>query len=296
LEEKYNGGVFLTEEKFSNLKITIVGLGVIGGSFAKSLKALNVDKVWAVDFDENTLVKAKEMGIIDKGYKDASEPIEESDLVILCIYPKQIIEFIKTYKNKFKDNSIITDVTGIKHGYIKAINPILPENVDFVFGHPMAGREKKGIDFSSREVFQGANYLITPNERNKEENIKLIEELVLGIGFKRVSRVDVDKHDEIISYTSQLPHAIAVSLINSDEWAPEIDLFIGDSYRELTRIARINEELWCELFMGNKENLIPQIELFENKIQELKKCLINGDEEHLKELFKESTKRREKIT
>lgn len=286
----------LSDVDFRELKITIVGLGVIGGSFAKAIKAFEVDKVWAVDIDNYTLEKAKELEIIDEGYKDPSIPVSESDLIILCVYPKQITDFITKYKRFFKKGAIITDVTGIKNGYIDMINPILPEHVDFVFGHPMAGREKKGIDYASKEVFMGANYLITPNKRNKEDNIKFIENFVKALGFKRVSRVDVDKHDEIIAYTSQLPHAIAVSLIDSDEWIPETDLFIGDSYRELTRIARINEKLWCELFMGNRNNLINQIDLFQDKLNILKKCLVDKNDDELIELFIESSKRREKIT
>lgn len=281
---------------FSKLKITIVGLGVIGGSFAKGLKDIKKDKLYGIDIDENTLITAKREGIIDEGFIDPYIPLKESDIVILCIYPKQITDFITKYKSFFKDGVIITDTAGIKQGFIEKINPILPDNADFIFGHPMAGREKKGIDFSSGEVFKGANYLIIPNERNKEENINKIEDLVYGIGFKRVSKISAKRHDELISYTSQLPHAIAVSLINSDEWEEDMELFIGDSYRELTRIASINESLWSQLFIGNRENLIRQITLFEKKLNELKNCLVEKDEENLIKLFKESSKRRERIS
>lgn len=285
----------MPDTDFSKLKITIVGLGVIGGSFAKGLKDVEKDKLYGVDIDENTLITAIGEGIIDEGFTDPCIPLKESDIVILCIYPKQIKDFIIKYKGFFKAGVIITDAAGIKQGYIEKINPILPDNADFIFGHPMAGRERKGIDFSSGEVFKGANYLIIPNERNKEENINKIEDMVYAIGFKSVSRISAKRHDELISYTSQLPHAIAVSLINSDEWEEDMGLFIGDSYRELTRIASINESLWSQLFIGNRENLIHQINLFEKKLNELKKCLIEKDEENLIKLFKESSKRREKI-
>jgi prephenate dehydrogenase len=285
----------LPDTDFSKLKITIVGLGVIGGSFAKGLKDVEKDKLYGVDIDENTLITAIGEGIIDEGFTDPCIPLKESDIVILCIYPKQIKDFIIKYKDSFKAGVIITDTAGIKQGYIEKINPILPDNADFIFGHPMAGREKKGIDFSSGEVFKGANYLIIPNERNKEENINKIEDMVYAIGFKSVSKISAKRHDELISYTSQLPHAIAVSLINSDEWEEDMGLFIGDSYKELTRIASINESLWSQLFIGNRENLIHQINLFEKKLNKLKRCLIEKDEENLIKLFKESSKRREKI-
>lgn len=285
----------MLDTDFSRLNITIVGLGVIGGSFAKGLKNVSKNRIYGVDTDENTLKKAKYEGIIDEGFTDAAIPVKESDIIILCIYPKQIAEFVSEYKNCFKKGVILTDASGIKQGFIEKINPILPADSDFVFGHPMAGREKKGIDFSSGEVFRGANYLIIPNERNRKESIKLIEDLVRAIGFKRISRISAKRHDELISYTSQLPHAIAVSLINSDEWEEDMGLFIGDSYRELTRIASINESLWSQLFIGNRDNLIRQINLFQNKLNELKNYLVNNEEENLINLFKESSKRREKL-
>jgi len=133
----------LENTDFSKLKITIVGLGVIGGSFAKGLKDVPKNMLYGVDTDKSTLIKAKEEGIIDEGFIDAYIPAKESDIIILCLYPKQIADFILKYRGCFKDGVIITDATGIKQGFIEKINPMLPQNVDFVFGHPMAGREKR---------------------------------------------------------------------------------------------------------------------------------------------------------
>lgn len=275
-----------------NCNVTIIGLGVIGGSFAKSLKKLNPKNLWAVDVDVESLKRGEEQSIIDKGYTDSKEPLKSSDLVILSIYPNLVKDFIKDNLGNFKQGAIITDATGIKNGLIDEINSILPDDVDFVFGHPMAGREKKGLDYSSAEVFQGANYIITPNPRNREENIELMENIIRGIGFKSVRRVDPHKHDEIISFTSQLPHVIAVALINSDNLGIDTSAFIGDSYRELTRIANINAELWSELFIGNKDNLVRMIEGFEEKISLLKEAVASGDKETLETEFKESSYRR----
>ena len=178
---------------------------------------------------------------------------------------------------------------------IEDVLNILPSNVDFVFGHPMAGREKKGIDFASAEVFTGANYIITPVERNRPENIDLIENLVKKLGFKRVRRITPEYHDEMIGYTSQLPHTLAVALVNSDIEGRETGSFIGDSYRDLTRIANINEDLWSELFLGNKENLLKAIENFEIELDKIKLAIKNDDKEELKKLFIKSTERREKL-
>ena len=179
--------------------------------------------------------------------------------------------------------------------FIEDVLKILPENIDFVFGHPMAGREKKGIDFASDKVFQGANYILTPVERNDPENLNMIEDLVKKLGFKRVKRITPEFHDEMIGYTSQLPHAIAVALMNSDIEGRETGSFIGDSYRDLTRIANINEDLWSELFLGNKNNLLTSIKDFEDELDKIKNAINNDDKEELKKLFIKSTNRREKL-
>ena len=277
------------------MKIVIVGLGVIGGSFAMALNEAGYKEVFGIDTNKETIKKAEELGIIKKGSPKGEEFLKEADLVIISIYPKLVKYFVDITKDNFKDGAIITDATGIKGMFINEITKILPENVDFVFGHPMAGREKRGIDFASSKVFKGANYIITPVERNKEENIKVIEDLAYEIGFKRVRRITPEFHDEMIGFTSQLPHAMAVALINSDEEGRDTGSFIGDSYRDLTRIANINEDLWSELFLGNKDNLLKAINNFELQLDLIKKAIYDNDKEALKEYFIKSTKRREKL-
>ncbi len=277
------------------MKIVIVGLGVIGGSFAMALNEAGYKDVFGIDTNPETIKKAEELGIIKKGSPNGEDFLKEADLVIISIYPKIVKTFVENNKDNFKDGAIITDATGIKGMFINEIIKILPENVDFVFGHPMAGREKRGIDFASSKVFKGANYIITPIERNKEENIKLIENLAYEIGFKRVRRITPEFHDEMIGFTSQLPHAMAVALINSDEEGRDTGSFIGDSYRDLTRIANINEDLWSELFLGNKENLLKAINNFELQLDLIKKAIYDDDKEALKKYFIKSTKRREKL-
>ena len=277
------------------MKIVVVGLGVIGGSFAMALKEAGYDDVYGIDINEETLIKAKNLGIIKEGFTNEEEIVKSADLIIISLYPRLVKSFITNNKDNFKDGAIITDATGIKKMFIEHIVNVLPENIDFVFGHPMAGREKKGIDFATSEVFKGANYILTPVDRNKEENLKLIEELVYKLGFKRVRRISPEQHDEMIGYTSQLPHSLAVALVNSDVEGRETGSFIGDSYRDLTRIANINEDLWSELFLGNKENLLESIEKFEVELDKIKDAIQNDDKESLKKLFIKSTQRREKL-
>ena len=277
------------------MKIVVVGLGVIGGSFTMALKKAGFNDVYGIDINEDSLKKAKEQGLIKEGFTTGEEVVKDADLIIISLYPRLVKKFILDNKDNFKDGAIITDATGIKKLFIEDIVNILPSNIDFVFGHPMAGREKKGIDFASAEVFNGANYIITPVERNKPENLDLIENLVYKLGFKRVRRITPEYHDEMIGYTSQLPHTIAVALMNSDIEGRETGSFIGDSYRDLTRIANINEDLWSELFLGNKENLLNSIENFEVEINKIKNAIKNDDKESLKKLFIKSTERREKL-
>ena len=277
------------------MNIVIVGLGVIGGSFAMCLKEAGYDSIYGIDTNEDTLKKAKQNNLIKEGFNNGSEILKIADLIIISIYPKYVKQFIEENKDSFKKGAVITDATGIKEMLIDDIHNILPESVDFVFGHPMAGREKKGIDYASSKVFKGANYIITPTERNKKENIDLIEDLAYKIGFGRVKKITPKFHDEMIGFTSQLPHAIAVALINSDEEGRDTGSFIGDSYRDLTRIANINEDLWSELFLGNKDNLLGAINNFEAELNMIKKAINDNDKDKLKECFIKSSKRREKL-
>ncbi len=277
------------------MKIVVVGLGVIGGSFTMALKEAGYKDVYGIDINEESLEKAKKLGLIREGFKNGEEVIKSADFIIISLYPRLVKKFIIDNKNNFKDGAVITDATGIKKMFIEDIVNILPKNIDFVFGHPMAGREKKGIDFASSQVFKGANYILTPVSRNKEENLSMVEDLIYKIGFKRVKRITPEYHDEMIGYTSQLPHSLAVALVNSDVEGRETGSFIGDSYRDLTRIANINEDLWSELFLGNKENLLKSIENFEVELDKIKDAIKDDDKETLKEIFIKSTKRREKL-
>lgn len=277
------------------MRIVVVGLGVIGGSFCMALKNNGYNDVYGIDKDTNTLKKAKNMGIIKEGYTDGKYILKSADLVIISIYPKLLIDFIKENKDNFKEGSIITDTTGIKEMFVDDIVNIIPKEVDFIFGHPIAGREKKGIDYANDKVFRGANYIITPININKQENIEFIKNLVYNLGFKNIKIINTNYHDKMIAFTSQLPHVLAVSLINSDEEDRDTGSFIGDSYRDLTRIANINEELWSELFLGNKENLLEVIENFNKEFLKIKKAIEEEDKDSLVKIFKKSTSRREKL-
>lgn len=272
--------------------ITVVGLGVIGGSFIQALSGLG-HQVYGIDVDKETLLQAKKEGYIVEGYTDGSEIIEQSDLVIICLYPSLVIDFIKTHT--FKPGCIINDAVGVKSYFLEEALQILDPSVEFVSGHPMAGREKRGYAYASKEVFHNANYILITHLQNKPETITFMEKIVQKLGFRSVKIMSPYDHDEVISFTSQLPHAIAVALINSDQQKYDTGKYIGDSYRDLTRIANINEDLWSELFLRNKEYLVSSIETFEEELMKIKNAIVNEQEDVLKERFKESSKRREQL-
>ncbi len=277
------------------MNIVIAGLGVIGGSYAMSLKKAGYDTVYGIDTNTETLKKAREQGFILDGDTDGAELLKKADLTILCIYPHSVPGFLGAHRQDFKPGSVITDATGVKSALARQLESLLPEGVDFVPGHPMAGREKMGFDFASDTVFKGANYLITPLPRNREESLLLVETLAIALGFKRVRRISPETHDMLIAHTSQLPHALAVALINSDREGRETGQFIGDSYRDLTRIARINGALWSELFLSNKDFLLEAIGEFSAQLGLIEDALRREDKDALTRLFETSTARREKL-
>ncbi len=277
-----------------DFNITIVGLGLIGGSFAMALKDLNPKNLWAVDINEEVIKTAEKMEIIDRGYTNPETPLKKSDIVIMCIYPKLMVKFIKNNMKNFKPGSIITDTAGIKEKLVEEIDTSIREDVDFIGGHPMAGRESKGLGYATKDIFNNANYLITPTDKNKEENIKIVEELVRAIGFKNIVRLDSKQHDEIIAFTSHLPHIVASALINSDS-RNDTKFFVAGGYKDATRVARINEELWAELIMDNCNNNLKQIEIFEKSIANFKRAIMNNDRESLKILFRKGSQKREEL-
>ncbi|MBZ9687158.1 prephenate dehydrogenase [Clostridium estertheticum] len=280
---------------FRDFNITIVGLGLIGGSFAMALKELTPKNLWAIDIDSAVLETAEKMNIIDKGYISPEIPLMNSDIVILAIYPQKTIDFVKNNMKFFKSEAVITDTAGIKSDLLSEIMPILREDLDFIGGHPMAGKEESGLKAANVDMFKHANYILTPIDSNMEKNINLVGDLARNMGCKRVVRLTPVEHDDIIAYTSQLPHVIAVSLIDCNNSIMEISKFVGEGFKDTTRVATVNEELWPELLLYNKENIINKIQDFENNIKEIKDAIIKGDEAFLKNRFQRATNKRKEL-
>ena len=274
-----------------NTKVLIVGLGLIGGSYAKALKK-NGFNVSAIDKNQESIKYALENNIIDNGFTTVSkEIIQSADLIIFTLYPNVFIKWIKEYGHYIEPKTVITDVTGVKGGVVETIQNALPNGVEFISAHPMAGRESSGVQNSSDEIFKNANYIVVPTDKNTEENIIMCEELGKILGFSKISRLSVTEHDEMIGFLSQLTHCIAISLMTCND-SEHLVKYTGDSFRDLTRIAKINENMWTELFLLNKEALINQMDIFIKEFCDFRSLLIDGEDEKIKEKMRLSTKRR----
>jgi len=273
------------------MKILIVGLGLIGGSYAKALSRRGY-YVTAVTKDKESVDYALGKGIIEKGsHFPDKELINEADIIIFAVYPHILSEWLKENQQYIKSGAILTDVTGVKGSVVYEIQAMLREDIEFIAAHPMAGREVYGVENSDDGIFWGANYIVVPTEKNSEEAIELCEELGWTIGFGDVSRLTVEKHDEMIAFLSQLTHCIAVSLMCAKD-DPDLVRYTGDSFRDLTRIAKINDDMWSELFLANKKPLLDEMDRFKEAFDKMYNCVKNGDREEMRKMMRCSTQRR----
>ncbi|MEE0685700.1 MAG: prephenate dehydrogenase/arogenate dehydrogenase family protein [Lachnospiraceae bacterium] len=272
-------------------KILIVGLGLLGGSYARVLKRFGFH-ISAITKDQSSIDYAINENLIDQGSTELDEKIiGEADLVIFALYPHVFVEWIEKNQHLLKSGSLITDVTGVKGSIVYKIQDMLRDDVEFIAAHPMAGREVSGVENSSDKIFAGANYIVTPTEKNTPDAIQTCMELGRLLGFSNVATLSPEEHDEMIGFLSQLTHCIAVTLMTCND-KEHMENFTGDSFRDLTRIARINDLMWSELFVANKEALLDQMNLFMDKFIELKEMLENEDIEGMRKMMRYSTERR----
>ena len=272
-------------------KILIVGLGLIGGSYAQGLSEAGFE-VGAIDRRQTSIDFALEHGFIKHGRTDADpDYIKDFDLLVFALYPHIFINWIKENQQYIKSGALLTDVTGVKSGLAEEIQSVLRPDLEFIGAHPMAGREVSGVENADSKIFVGANYIVTPTEKNSKEAIGVCKRLGKVLGFKMISELTPEKHDEMIGFLSQMTHCIAISLMVCKD-AAEMAEYTGDSFRDLTRIAKINDEMWSELFLINKKELVAQMELFEKHFEKLKKSIEDGDRETMREMMRLSTARR----
>ena len=271
--------------------ILIVGLGLMGGSYARALSRLGYH-VAAVDTREQSIEYALREGMIEEGDVSVnSHLVSEADAVIFGLYPSIFKEWIMTHQHQFRPGTMITDVTGVKSSVVYDIQAMLRDDIEYIAAHPMAGREVYGVENSDDRMFHGANYIVTPTEKNTPEAVEWCKDLGRILGFRKISVLTPEEHDDMIAFVSQLTHCIAVSLMTCSDDRHLSD-YTGDSFRDLTRIARINDSMWSELFLMNKERLLARMDQFLEEFRGFRDMLAQDDREGMREKMRLSTERR----
>ena len=281
----------MAAELDKSLKILIVGLGLIGGSYAEALSKKGYE-VGGIARREETIALALEKGFIAHGRTtpDAAY-LGQFDLVIFGLYPDRLLSWLEEYQAFLKPGALLTDVTGVKKSVVYPVQEMLRKDCEFIGAHPMAGREVCGLENADARIFSGANYIVTPTAANTEQAIETCEALGQTLGFARISRLSPEAHDEMIGFLSQLTHVIAVTLMTCRP-VEHLTAYTGDSFRDLTRIARINDAMWAELFLKNKEELLRQMDAFETQFQAFREMLQSNDEEGMRAVMRQSTAQR----
>ena len=269
----------------------IVGLGLLGGKYAQVLSSHGY-RVTGIARSRETIDYALQHGYIAEGAtEDFDALVTEADCIIFGLYPTVLLDWVKQYGQLIRPGTLMTDVSGVKRGVVEPVQAMLPDGVEFIASHPMAGRETSGITHSAEVNFAPANFIITPTDKNTQADIDWCHALAEELGFKRITILTPAEHDHMIGYVSQLCHAIAVSLMCASD-NTELAKYTGDSFRDLTRIAHINDKMWAELFLWNKDNLISEIDMFSDALQSMREKLVQDDREGLEEMFRLSTERR----
>lgn len=274
-----------------NTNILIVGLGLMGGSYATALSEQGY-KVKAITVNQKDIDYAVERGMIIEGSVQPDERlISEADLVVFALYPTVFVDWIEKYQHLFRSGTLITDVTGVKTQVVAQVQSMLRSDVEYIPAHPMAGRERSGVEFSDASVFKGANYIVTPTDKNTDEAIEACKELGSVLGFSRISVLSPQEHDEMIAFLSQLTHCIAVTLMTATD-TEGLEKYTGDSFRDLTRISKINDLMWSELFLMNKDALLRQMDAFSEEFSRFRQYIANGQREEMRQVMRKAGERR----
>ena len=274
-----------------NKTFLIVGLGLLGGKYAQVLSQKGY-RVTGITHSQSTLDYALEHAYICEGRNENFDDlVQNADYIIFGLYPAVLLEWVRQYGHLVRPGTLVTDVSGVKRGVVEPVQAALPEGVEFIASHPMAGRETSSVEHAAEVDFAPANFIITPTAANTPAAIQWAQQLAQVLGFRHICTLTVEEHDRMIGYVSQLCHAIAVSLMCASD-NTELAKYTGDSFRDLTRIARINDKMWAELFLWNKDNLISEIDMFSDALATMRQKLVDDDREGLEKMFRLSTERR----
>ena len=283
------------EKPLRDLTFAIVGLGLIGGSYAKALRNLKVRKILGMDISHGIARACLNANMIDEVVEADGKNLKEADIIICSVYPEAVVGFVRQNVQNFAEGVLMTDATGVKGTMPRQIQELLPEGCEFVSGHPMAGRQGSGLGMSDAAIFNNSNYIIVPTEKNSPEAVRWLEEFAKALGCARSVKVSMEDHDKIIAYTSDLPHITAVALVNSASYNENTQYFIAGGFRDATRVADINPDLWSDLFLSNRDNVIAEIENYQSQLERWKKAIMQNDREKLKAIMREAGPRRRQL-
>ena len=274
------------------MNILIAGLGLIGASLAKTIKKNTNHYVLGWNRTKTVSQRALEDGTIDET-GELCDLIPKADITIINFYPKAIVPFIREHKDLFKKNSIVTDSCGIK---TKLCRELENDDFDFYFigAHPMAGREVSGYDNSLATLFDNASFICTPYDKTPKNAVDALVGLAEDMGFARTVVTTPEHHDEMIAFTSQIAHVLACSYVLSP-LAPQHAGYSAGSYRDVSRVARINADMWTELFVANGEPLVREIDDLVSNLMKFKYAIVNEDEKQLHDLMEKGNKIKEEI-
>lgn len=275
------------------LHIGVVGLGLIGGSMAKALKKYTSHMIYGCDIDPETIQAALADGEIDEQIYD--NDVSMCDIVFLALYPRQAVEFVKKNLVELKPGCILVDLCGVKRYMAEQLAALCAENgLVYVGGHPMAGREVWGYFVSDADLFQGASMILTPDEATPPAALELLTNLFADVGFGTVNRTTPQDHDAMIAFTSQLAHIVSSAYIKSPR-AREHHGFSAGSYKDLTRVAKLNPGMWTELFLENGDMLNREIDTIIEHLTEYRSAIAAGDADRLYTLLDEGRKIKEAL-
>ncbi len=276
------------------MTIGIVGLGLIGGSMAKSIKLHTKHTVLGTDAKESEMLKAALVGAIDGRLSDDTLPT--CDVVIVALYPESIIDWIAAHADQIKPGALVIDCGGVKSSVTCALRPIAKSHDwTFIGGHPMAGREYSGFQYAQDDLFERASMILTPYPDAEITDIARAKAFFLDVGFLRVVFATPQEHDEMIAYTSQMAHIISSAYVKS-ELARKHKGFSAGSFQDMTRVARLNEAMWAELFMHNRAPLIRELDGIIDRLQAYKAALTAMDGAELTRLLREGREVKELLS
>lgn len=270
------------------MKIGVVGLGLIGGSLARALKGLENVRVLGYDINESIVLQSKLFGVTDEVLSEKN--IGECDYIFIALYPKATEKFLEDNLKHIRKDAVVVDCAGVKSSICKKCFTLAKTGgFRFIGGHPMAGKQYSGFKYSTATLFDKASMILVPDKDEKIETLENLKAILVKVGFKSVTITTAEEHDRIIAYTSQLAHVVSNAYVKSPN-AKVHKGFSAGSYKDLTRVARLNPGMWTELFMENKENLINEIDGIIAELQKYSDAIKNNDEKELEKLLSEGSK------